>query len=34
VDRVAPLGDPSEVTIKGYYLAIRKDEAAQIIVEP
>jgi len=34
VERVAPLGDPIEVTIKGYYLAIRKDEAAQIIVEP
>jgi len=34
VERVAPLGDPIEVTIKGYYLAIRKNEAAQIIVEP
>jgi Fur family ferric uptake transcriptional regulator len=34
VERVAPLGDPIEVTVKGYYLAIRKDEAAQILVEP
>jgi ferrous iron transport protein A len=34
VERVAPLGDPIEVTVKGYYLAIRKDEARHIMVEP
>jgi Fur family ferric uptake transcriptional regulator len=34
VERVAPLGDPMEVTVKGYYLAIRKEEASQIMVEP
>lgn len=34
VERVAPLGDPIEVTVKGYYLAIRHEEAAQILVEP
>jgi ferrous iron transport protein A len=34
VERVAPLGDPIEVTVKGYYLAIRKEEARQIMVEP
>jgi len=34
VERVAPLGDPIEVTVKGYYLAIRKEEAVQILVEP
>ena len=34
VERVAPLGDPIEVLIKGYHLAIRRDEAATIEVEP
>ncbi|UCG15268.1 MAG: FeoA domain-containing protein [Phycisphaerales bacterium] len=34
VERVAPLGDPIEVTVKGYYLAIRKEEASRILVEP
>ncbi len=33
VERRAPLGDPIEVTIKGYYLAIREDEARHIYVE-
>lgn len=30
---VAPLGDPIEFSIKGYNLSIRKQEAANIIVE-
>ncbi|SHO44984.1 FeoA family protein [Anaerocolumna xylanovorans] len=30
VVKVAPLGDPIEVNIRGYELSIRKDEAAQI----
>lgn len=31
--RVAPLGDPIEVRIKGYYLSLRKAEAENIYVE-
>ena len=27
------LGDPIEVTIRGYNLSLRKDEASQILVE-
>lgn len=34
VKRLAPLGDPMEVSIKGYDLAIRKYEAQAIRVEP
>lgn len=33
VQRVAPLGDPVEVRIKGYDLALRLEEAANIQVE-
>ena len=33
VERHAPLGDPVEITIKGYYLALRMSEAGQIEVE-
>ena len=33
VRRVAPLGDPMEVTVRGYELSLRKEEAANIIVE-
>ncbi len=33
VERVAPLGDPIEVRLKGYHLAIRKTEARLIEVE-
>lgn len=33
VERRAPLGDPIEVKVKGYYLAIRHDEAQHIQVE-
>jgi len=32
VRKVAPLGDPIEVTVRGYELSIRKDEAAGIEV--
>jgi ferrous iron transport protein A len=32
VERNAPLGDPVEYFIKGYHLALRKEEAAQIEV--
>ncbi|MHB8880545.1 MAG: FeoA family protein [Thermodesulfovibrionales bacterium] len=33
VEKVAPLGDPIEVTIKNYSLSLRKKEAAGIDVE-
>jgi DtxR family Mn-dependent transcriptional regulator len=33
VERVAPLGDPIEIKIKGYHLSLRKEEAADITVE-
>ncbi len=32
MERSAPLGDPVECFIKGYHLALRKEEAAQIEV--
>lgn len=33
VRKVAPLGDPIELTVRGYELSIRKDEAEAIKVE-
>ena len=33
VQRVAPLGDPVEIRVKGYDLALRLEEAANIQVE-
>ena len=33
VERVAPLGDPIEIKIKGYHLSLRKEEAVQVYVE-
>ena len=33
VRKVAPLGDPIEVTVRGYELSLRKAEAEKIIVE-
>ena len=33
VERVAPLGDPIEIKVKGYHLSLRKEEAANIYVE-
>lgn len=33
VERVAPLGDPIEIKVKGYHLSIRKTEAENIEVE-
>lgn len=32
IERYAPLGDPVEYFIKGYHLALRKEEAANIEV--
>ena len=31
--KYAPLGDPIEVTIRGYELTLRKDEANKILME-
>lgn len=33
VRKVAPLGDPIELTVRGYELSIRKDEAANVDVK-
>lgn len=33
VRKVAPLGDPVEVTVRGYELALRNGEAEHIVVE-
>ena len=33
VRKVAPLGDPMEVTVRGYELSLRKAEAESILVE-
>lgn len=33
VIKVAPLGDPIDITIKGYHLSLRKEEAKNIEVE-
>ena len=33
VRKVAPLGDPIEVTVRGYELSVRKADAEMILVE-
>ena len=33
VRKVAPLGDPVEVTVRGYELSLRKGDADMILVE-
>lgn len=33
VKKVAPLGDPIEISLRGYSLSIRKSDAEEIIVE-
>ena len=34
VRKVAPLGDPIELTVRGYELSLRKEDAEMIEVEP
>lgn len=34
VRKVAPMGDPIEIRLRGYELTIRREEAAKIQVEP
>ena len=33
VERVAPLGDPLDIRIRGYRLSLRKEEASQVVVK-
>ena len=33
VRKVAPLGDPMEITVRGYELSLRKADAEMILVE-
>ncbi|MEJ2385837.1 MAG: FeoA family protein [Chromatiaceae bacterium] len=33
ITRVAPLGDPVEIAVRGFKLSLRKDEAAALRVE-
>lgn len=33
IHKVAPLGDPVELVIKGYHLSLRREEGACILVE-
>lgn len=34
VERAAPLGDPLEVSLRGYFLSLRAREAAAVELEP
>lgn len=33
VEKVAPLGDPMELVLKGYHLSLRREEASDVSVE-
>ena len=33
IRRLAPLGDPIEITVRGYQLSLRKDDAACVEVQ-
>lgn len=32
-ERIAPLGDPIAISVAGYQLSLRKEEAATIVIE-
>ncbi len=34
VEKLAPLGDPMELVLKGYHLSLRREEGACILVMP
>lgn len=34
VARIAPLGDPIDVLVRGYHLSLRASEAKQVSIEP
>ena len=33
IRKVAPLGDPVEITVRGYELSVRKEDAKCVVVE-
>lgn len=33
VERIAPMGDPVEIRMRGFSLSLRKDEASALLVE-
>jgi Fe2+ transport system protein FeoA len=33
LERIAPLGDPIEIFVKGFHLSLRKEEASGVMVE-
>lgn len=33
VEKVAPLGDPMELVLKGYHLSLRRAEAKNVLIE-
>lgn len=33
IENIAPFGDPISITVSGYHLSLRKNEAEKIIVE-
>ena len=33
VERIAPLGDPVEIQVRGFSLSLRKDEASALLME-
>ena len=33
IRKVAPLGDPVEITVRGYELSLRKEDAGCVLVE-
>ena len=34
VVRLAPLGDPMDLRVRGFHLSVRKQEAARVLVTP
>jgi len=34
VVRLAPLGDPMDLRVRGFHLSLRRAEAAHVVVEP
>lgn len=34
VEKLAPMGDPMELVIKGYHLSLRREESSCILVRP
>lgn len=33
IERIAPMGDPVEIQVRGFALSLRKDEASVLLVE-